>query len=145
MPENPAPTPTVPPVNDPEAIRSCLAMRTIAVVGLSDQPYRPSYDVTRYMQRQGYTIIPVNPTIRSALGQPAYPSLAAIGQPVELVNVFRRSMHIAALVDEVIAVGARGLWLQLGVVDPAAAERARAAGLFVVRNRCIKVEHGMSE
>jgi len=134
--------PAVPPINDPQAIRACLAMRTIAVVGLSDQPFRPSYGVSQYMQRQGYTIIPVNPTIRSVLGLPAYPSLAAIGQPIELVDVFRRSEYVAEIVDEAIAAGARGLWLQMGVIDRAAAERARAAGLFVVMDRCIKVEHG---
>src|SRR5690348_8711619 len=142
MPDPTPPAPTVPPINDPAAIRGCLALRTIAVVGLSDQPYRPSYDVSRYMQRQGYTTIPVNPTIREALGQPASRSPAAIGRPAAPGNSLRRSAPVAAVVDEAIAAGARGLWRQLGVIDPAAAERARAAGLLVVMNRCLKVEHG---
>lgn len=132
---------SVPPINDPQAIHTLLQMRTIAVVGLSDQPDRASYDVARYMQRRGYTIIPVNPTIPAALGEPAYPALTAIGRPVELVNIFRRPEFVAAVVDEAIAIGARGIWMQLGVSDRAAAERARAAGLLVVMDRCIKVEH----
>ncbi len=131
---------TVPPVNDPRAIAACLAMHTIAVVGLSDQPARTSNRVAAYMQAQGYTIIPVNPQIREALGVRAYPSLAAIDQPFALVNVFRRSEFVAGVVDEAIAAGAQGLWTQLGVIDYTAAERARRAGLVVVMDRCLMVE-----
>jgi len=133
--------PEPPPVNAPAAIDAMLAMRVIAVVGLSDDPGRASYGVARYMQKQGYEIIPVNPQIREALGRPAYPTLAAIGRPVELVDIFRRSEFVGAIVDEAIAVGARGIWMQLGVQDAAAAERARAAGLYVVMNRCLMVDH----
>jgi predicted CoA-binding protein len=133
---------TIPPVNDPQAIRVLLNVRTIAVVGLSDHPGRPSYDVARYMQGQGYRIIPVNPTIRESLRQPSYPSLSAVPEPVELVNIFRRSEYVADIVDEAIAIGARGVWMQMGVIDQAAAEKARAAGLLVVMDRCLKVEHG---
>jgi predicted CoA-binding protein len=132
---------TAPPVNAPDAIEAMLAMRVIAVVGLSDDPGRASYGVARYMQQQGYEIIPVNPLIREALGRPAYASLADIGRPVELVDIFRRSEYVGAIVDEAIAAGARGIWMQLGVQDAAAAERARAAGLYVVMNRCLMVDH----
>jgi predicted CoA-binding protein len=93
------------------------------------------------MQGQGYRIIPVNPTIRESLRQPAYPSLRAVPEPVELVDIFRRSEYVADIVDEAIAIGARGIWMQIGVIDHAAAEKARAAGLLVVMDRCIKVEH----
>jgi uncharacterized protein len=130
-----------PPVNAPAAIEAMLAMRVIAVVGLSDDPERASCGVARYMQNHGYEIIPVNPLIREALGRPAYPSLAAIDRPVELVDIFRRSEFVGAIVDEAIAAGARGIWMQLGVQDAAAAERARAAGLYVVMNRCLMVDH----
>lgn len=132
----------IPPVNDPQAIRVLLNVRTIAVVGLSDHPGRPSYDVARYMQGQGYRIIPVNPTIRESLRQPSYPSLSAVPEPVELVNIFRRSEYVADIVDQAIAMGARGVWMQMGVIDHAVAEKARAAGLLVVMDRCLKVEHG---
>ncbi|HMA37855.1 MAG TPA: CoA-binding protein [Chloroflexia bacterium] len=141
MSDNPIPAAPAPPVNDPAAIREILGMHTIAVVGLSDSPARTSYGVARYLQQQGYAIIPVNPTIREALGQRAYPSLPAIGRPVDVVNVFRRSEYVAAVVDEAIAIGARAIWMQVGVADPVAAERARAAGLRVVMNRCLMVEH----
>ncbi len=141
LPENRRPPAPVPPINDPQAIAACLRMRTIAVVGLSDQAFRASYGVARYMQAHGYTIIPVNPTVREVLGEPAYPALAAIGRPVELVDVFRRAEYLAGIVDEAIAAGARAIWTQLDVIDYAAAERARAAGLIVVMNRCLKIEH----
>lgn len=134
-------TEPVPPVNDPRAIRALLQMRHIAVVGLSDTPGRTSYQIAAYMQQHGYTIIPVNPLIREALGQPAYPTLAAIGHPVELVNIFRRSEYVAEVVAAAIAAGARGIWMQVGVTDARAAEEARAAGLLVVMNRCLMVEH----
>jgi predicted CoA-binding protein len=130
-----------PPVNDPQAIRVLLNVRTIAVVGLSDHPGRPSYDVARYMQGQGYRIIPVNPNIRESLRQPAYPSLRDVPEPVELVDIFRRSEYVADIVDQAIAIGAKGVWMQVGVIDQAAAEKARAAGLLVVMDRCLKVEH----
>jgi predicted CoA-binding protein len=136
--------PAVPPVNDPAAVRALLAMRNIAVVGLSDDPGRTSYSVSRYMQQHGYHIIPVNPSIGEALGEKAYSSLADVPGPLELVNVFRRSEFVAQVVDEAIAAGAKGLWLQVGVMDAQAAEKARAAGLLVVMNRCIMVEHASS-
>src|SRR5690242_20134313 len=100
LPPDPSMPAAIPPVNDPQAIRVLLNVRTIAVVGLSDHPGRPSYDVARYMQGQGYRIIPVNPNIRESLRQPAYASLRDVPEPVELVDIFRRSEYVADIVDE---------------------------------------------
>jgi uncharacterized protein len=116
-------------------------MRRIAVVGLSEKPSRPSFGVTEYMRRQGYTILPVNPRLASWEGLTAYPDLASVPPPVEIVNVFRRSEHAGAVVDEAIRIGAKAVWLQEGVVDEAAARRARDAGLLVVMDRCILKAH----
>jgi predicted CoA-binding protein len=113
----------------------------VAVVGLSDKPDRPSYDVAAYLQRVGYEIVPVNPMIESWLGVAAVPTLADVPGPVEIVDVFRRPEHIPPVVDGAIAAGAKVLWLQLGIVNETAATRARAAGLVVVQDRCIAVEH----
>ena len=115
--------------------------RTIAVVGLSPNPNRPSHDVAAYLQRAGYMIIPVNPGVDTVLGEKAYPSLEAVPGPVDLVDIFRRPEEIPAVVDAAIAKGARGVWMQLGLAHNAAADKARAAGLTVVINRCLKVEH----
>lgn len=114
-------------------LRDC---RTIAVVGLSSNPARPSYRVARYMQQQGKVVIPVNPHEADVLGEPAYPSLSAVPGPIDLVNVFRRSEEAGAIVDEAIRIQAKAIWLQEGVVDEAAALRARQAGLQVVMDRC---------
>lgn len=117
--------------------------RTIAVVGLSADPSRTSHAVSAAMQRYGCRVIPVNPAIDAALGERAVPTLARLdealrpGERVDLVNVFRRPEHVAAIVDECIALGLPALWLQEGVVDEAAAARAREAGIFVVMDRCI--------
>jgi predicted CoA-binding protein len=117
--------------------------RSIAVVGLSDNPFRTSHGVAAAMQRFGYRIIPVNPLVGSALGEQAFDSLSSAvaalgpGQAPDIVNVFRRSEHVSGIVDECIALGLPALWLQEGVIDDAAASRARDAGLFVVMNRCI--------
>jgi predicted CoA-binding protein len=115
--------------------------RTIAVVGLSSNPGRPSYSVAGYMKQQGYRVIPVNPHETNVLGEPAYPSLAAVPDKVDLVNVFRRSEEAGAVVDEGIRIGAKAVWLQEGVIDEAAAKRAQQAGLLVVMNRCWLKEH----
>lgn len=115
--------------------------RRIAVVGLSDKPDRPSYGVAQYLQRHGYTIIPVNPALQSVLGEQAYPDLASIPEPVDIVNIFRRPADVGPVVDAAIATGAPAVWLQLGIVNEAAAQRAREAGLTVVMDRCIKIEH----
>lgn len=142
MSESQTPQRAVPPINSPEAIHDLLKLHKIAVVGLSDSPARTSYTVSEYMQRRGYTIIPVNPQIQAALGERAYPDLASLPEPPELVNIFRRSEFVGEVVDAAIAAGAKGIWMQLGVTAPAAAERARAAGIPVVMDRCIMVEHG---
>ena len=115
--------------------------RRIAVVGISDRPERPSHEVASYLQAAGYTIVPVNPRLDSVLGVRCHPDLASIPEPVEVVDVFRRSELAGAVVDAAIAVGARAVWLQDGVVDEAAAARARAAGLLVVMDRCMLRDH----
>ena len=115
--------------------------RVIAVVGVSSNPARPSYRVAAYMQQQGKTIIPVNPRETTVLGVPAYPSLAAVPVPIDLVDVFRRSEEAGAVVDEAIRIKARAVWLQEGVIDEAEAVRARQAGLQVVMDRCWLKEH----
>ena len=115
--------------------------RTIAVVGLSANPGRPSYGVARYLQRAGYRIIPVNPNVSEVLGERAYATLSELPGPVDVVEVFRRSEFAGAIVDEAIAIGAGAVWLQDGVVDEAAAERARAAGLDIVMDDCMMRRH----
>ncbi|HEX4943483.1 MAG TPA: CoA-binding protein [Usitatibacteraceae bacterium] len=116
--------------------------RTIAVVGLSANWYRPSYFAAKYMQDHGYRIFPVNPMYDSVLGEKCYKSLADIPEKVDLVDCFRRSEEIAALADEAIAIGAKVLWMQLGVRSEEARRKAEAAGLEVVEDRCLKIEHG---
>ncbi len=113
----------------------------IAVVGHSDKPYRDSFQIGQYLRRAGYKVYAVNLNLRSADDEPAYPDLRSLPEPVDIVNVFRRSEHFAQVVSDAIAIGARAVWGQFGVEDAAAAERGRAAGLMVVMNRCIKVEH----
>jgi len=115
--------------------------RTIAVVGLSANPRRPSHGVARYLQRAGYRIIPVNPNVSEVLGERAYATLSELPGPVDVVEVFRRSEYAGAIVDEAIAIGAGAVWLQDGVVDDAAAGRARAAGLDVVMDDCMMRRH----
>src|SRR2546430_3297024 len=115
--------------------------RTIAVVGLSANPHRPSHGVARYLQRAGYRIIPVNPNVQEVLGERAYPGLRDIPQPVDVVEVFRRSEFVGPVVDDAIAIKAAAVWLQDGVVDEAAAARARAAGLDVVMDDCLMRRH----
>lgn len=126
----------------PEAIRNLLQQaRTIAVVGISAKPDRPSHEVAHYLQRAGYTIIPVNPAYEEVLGQKCYPSLHEVPGKIDLVDVFRKPAEVMAVVDEAIAVGAGSVWLQLGVIAPDAADKAAAAGLKVVSDRCTKIEH----
>lgn len=115
--------------------------KNIAVVGLSDSPLRPSYGVSAYMQTHGYKIIPVNPGIRGALGEKAVPSLSAVQEKIDIVDVFRRSEYVSEVVDEAIRLKVAAIWLQEGVIDEAAAEKARKAGIQVVMDRCILKEH----
>jgi hypothetical protein len=115
--------------------------KTIAVVGLSSSPLRPSHGVAAYMQSQGYRIIPVNPNIEESLGQQAYPSLLAVPEKIDIVDIFRRSDALAEVVDQAIQLKVPAIWMQEGVIDEKAAEKARQAGIFVVMDRCILVEH----
>ncbi len=124
-----------------EEIRDILnESQTIAVVGLSDNPERVSYMVSEAMMKKGYTIIPVNPNADAILGQKSYKSLADVPVPVDIVNVFRRSEHTPPVAEEAVAIGAKTLWLQLGVLNEVAAAIAGEGGLRVIMDRCIKVE-----
>jgi hypothetical protein len=124
------------------AIRNLLTTSsTIAVVGLSPKESRPSNLVARYLINAGYRVIPVNPGQKQILGLPCFPSLSAIGAPVDIVDVFRRSEETGPIVEEAIRIGARAVWLQEGVVNTEAAARARAAGLLVVMDQCLKTVH----
>ncbi len=118
------------------------AAGTIAVVGLSSRRYRPSYGVSQYMQEHGYRIIPVNPNETEVLGETSYARLEDVPVPVDIVNVFRRAEFVPLIVDSAIRIGAGCVWMQEGVADEQAAEKARQAGLFVVMDRCILKEHG---
>jgi predicted CoA-binding protein len=121
-----------------ELLRSA---KTIAVVGLSDNPLRTSYGVSEYMQSRGYRIIPVNPMIAESLGEKAYPTLSEVPEKIDIVNVFRRSEFVPDVVEEAIRLGVPAIWMQEGVAHEAAAEKARQAGIFVVMDRCILKEH----
>jgi len=114
--------------------------RKVAVVGISDKPFRPSYDVARYLLRHGFTIYPVNPRLEQVLDLPCYPSLKDIPEPVEIVDIFRRSEFVLPVVEEAIEVGAKVIWMQLGVINEQAARLALDAGLKVVMDACLKVE-----
>lgn len=122
----------------PELLRGA---RTIAVVGLSSNRMRASYGVSAYMQRSGYRIIPVNPGETEVLGEKSYARLEDVPEHIDIVNIFRRSEHVADIVDSAIQLGAGAIWMQEDVVDEAAAEKARKAGLAVVMDRCILKEH----
>lgn len=125
-----------------DSIGKILAVtKTIAVVGFSSNPHKAGYYVPEYLQRQGYRIWPVNPNLTEALGQPAFASLGDLPEPVDLVLLFQRSENVPPFVDEAIAIGAKAFWMQLGIANEAAAAKARAAGLDVVENACMLVEH----
>jgi uncharacterized protein len=129
-------------INDPDEIDRLLTeSRTIAVVGLSSDVSRASNSVSRYMQSQGFRIIPVNPNEVSVLGEKAYAQLEDVPEKIDLVDIFRRSEEAGSHVDEAIRIGARGVWLQEGVIDVPAAQRALDAGVAVVMDRCILKEH----
>lgn len=128
-------------LNDQQIASVLRAAKTIAVVGLSNKPWRPSFGVTEYMKRQGYEIIPVNPNIEETLGQEAWERLVDVPGKIDIVNIFRRSEFAGRIVDDAIRVRAGCVWLQEGVVDYAAAQRAEAAGMGVVMDRCILKEH----
>ena len=129
-------------VDDIAGLRGILARsRTIAIVGLSANWYRPSYFAAKYMQEHGYRIVPVNPTYTEVLGETCYPSIAAIPDPVDIVDCFRKPEEMPALARDAVAKGANVLWMQLGIRNDDAARIASDAGLDVVQNRCVKIEH----
>ena len=133
-------TPLTPAERIARILKHC---HTIAVVGLSPKPHRASFDVARYMQAGGYRIIPINPNATSVLGEKAYATLldAALYEKIDLVNCFRHSEEIPPIVDDAIAIGAKAVWMQLGIQNPTAATKAEAAGLLVVQDQCIKIDH----
>jgi len=125
-----------------DPIRELLArVKTIAVVGLSDSPMRPSHGVSAYLQAQGYRIVPVNPQIAEALGEKSYPSLLEVSEKIDLVDVFRRPEFVDEIVKQAIHLKIPAIWLQEDVINERAAEKARKAGMFVVMDRCILKEH----
>ncbi|MBI5747235.1 MAG: CoA-binding protein [Nitrospirae bacterium] len=115
--------------------------RTVAVVGLSPKEDRPSYNVAKYLKSKGYRIIPVNPNAREVLGEASYPDLKSIPEKVDIVDIFRRSEDVPPIVDEAIAIGAKVVWMQEGIINHEATERARKAGLEVIMDRCMLKEH----
>jgi len=129
-------------MNEAEHITELLKnAKNIAVVGLSSSPLRPSYGVSAYLQSHGYKIIPVNPEIKGALGEKAYPSLSEVQEKIDIVDIFRRSEFVPGVVDEAIRLKPAAIWMQEGVMHDAAAEKARSAGIFVVQDRCLLKEH----
>jgi len=129
-------------IEDDAGLRRLLEQtRTIAIVGLSANPDRPSNEVAQYLRRAGYTIVPVNPAATEILGEKCYPSLREVPVPIDMVDVFRKPEDVMPIVDEAIAIGAKSLWLQLEVIVPEAVKRAEAAGLQVVMDHCTKIEH----
>jgi predicted CoA-binding protein len=135
-------------MNEPEAIDEMLgngAGRTIAVVGLSENPGKPSHYVSEYMQRHGYKIYPVNPSVDKVLGEKSYASLTELPVKPDVVNVFRLPALIPAIVDEMLALGLKNLWVQQGIINLDAARRAEEGGINVVMDRCIMVEHRRRE
>jgi hypothetical protein len=129
-------------MDDINTLRRILGQnRVIAVVGLSADWYRPSFFAAKYMQEHGYRVIPVNPKYAEILGEKCYPTLRAIPEKVQLVDVFRKTPDVPPIAEEAIAIGAKVLWQQLGVKNEAAAARAREAGLETVMDRCVKIEH----
>ena len=128
---------------DDELMRAAFRnAKTIAVVGLSDKPHRASHRIAHYLQQQGYRIVPVNPNVEQVLGEQAYADLASIPGTVDFVDIFRRSEYVGPIVDQAIAKGVQTIWMQMGVSDRIAAQRAEAAGITVVMNRCAMVDHG---
>lgn len=131
-------------INNRNELRRILTeAKVIAVVGHSDRPNRTSYRIGAYLREAGYRVYAVNPTISTVDGARAYASLAEVPEPIDIVNVFRRAEYLDQVVDQAIAVGAKAVWAQLGVVDAAAAQKAEAAGLDMVMDRCIMVDHSM--
>lgn len=128
-------------MNEPVTIAKILAMKTIAVVGLSDNPGRPSFSVAKYLMENGYGVVPVNPSMHEWLGKKSFPDLPSALQRVEVVDIFRKNEAVPEIVEQAIKIGAKAVWMQEGVVNEAAAKRAEEAGLLVVMDRCLMKEH----
>lgn len=126
---------------DETALKIMRETKTIAVVGFSQRPSRAGYYVPAYLHTQGYRIIPVNPYLDQALGEKAYAALAEVPEPVDLVLIFQRSENVPPFVDQAIEIGAKSVWMQLGIMNATAAAKAEAAGLDVVENACLLIEH----
>jgi predicted CoA-binding protein len=141
MPDESCPLPTDRSSDGPDVIDRLLAAQRIAIVGLSDDPAKPSHEIGSYLLSVGKTILPINPNHAEVLGQKCYPNLAAAPGPIDLVNVFRRPEHCAEVVREAIAAGAKGVWLQSGIVNDQARRLAEEAGIDFVQNQCIMVQH----
>ena len=141
MSEDACPLPTGPRGSEADAVRRMVNARRIAVVGLSDDPSRPSYDVASYLKSVGKEILPVNPNHKTVMGLTCYPSLAAVPGDIDVVDVFRRPEFCADVVREAVEVGAKGVWLQSGIRSDEAREIAARAGIDYVENRCLKVDH----
>ena len=124
-----------------EEERILKTCRTVAVAGLSPKPERPSFRVAAYLKEVGYRIIPVNPGAKDILGETCYPDLISIPEPVDVVDIFRRAEEVPAIVEKAIKIGAKAIWMQEGVINEEAAAKARAAGLMVVMNKCMRKEH----
>ena len=123
------------------SIKSILDYKTIAVVGISDNPERPSNSVAKFLEAHGYDIIPVNPNLTEWEGRKCYPDLLSIPVKVDVVDIFRRPEAVPPIVDEAIAIKAKAVWMQLGIINEEAAEKARKAGIEVVMDRCMKIEY----
>jgi predicted CoA-binding protein len=141
MPEDACPLPSRPPDSEADAVRRMLAARRVAVVGLSDDPTRASHGVASYLMSVGKEIVPVNPNYATVLGLKCYPSLEDVTGPIDVVDVFRRPEYCPDVVRSAVSVGAKGVWLQSGIVSDEARRIARAAGIDFVQDRCMKVDH----
>lgn len=128
-------------MTDPEMKEMFQTVRTIATVGFSTNPARPGYYVPEYLMLKGYRVIPVNPTIQDALGQKAYPDLLSVPEKVDVVQIFRRPEDVPAIVEQAIKIGAKVIWMQIGATNPEAVKTAKTAGLGVVTDKCMMIEH----
>ncbi|NOX38777.1 MAG: CoA-binding protein [Calditrichaeota bacterium] len=128
------------PSMDQQIVKILTAYRNVAIVGASNKPHRDSFQVTQFLMEQGFQIFPVNPNVEEILGRKCYPSLMDIPETVEIVDIFRRPEEVVPIVEQAIAIGAKVIWMQLGVINEEAARLARKSGLSVIMNRCIKIE-----
>ena len=127
--------------NDTDIKKLLTETKTIAVIGASSKPWRDSGEIASFLQQKGYTVFPVNPKYKDVRGMKCYPDLKSIPDPIDMVDIFRNSNEVGPVVDEAVAVGAKSVWMQLGVINESAAAKAEQAGLAVVMDRCIAIEH----